>query len=59
MITLLHLAWNGGCPALLLYSMKDNSLILELPLSKERAQKAIAGGAILHCDSPKSIPAAR
>lgn len=56
MITLLHLAWNGGCPHLLLYSLETSALVMELPLSKERAQTVMAKGGKLHADSPRSIP---
>lgn len=55
MITFLHLAYRGGCPHLLLYTIGTRALIMEMPISKERAKVAMAGGAELHPDSPKIL----
>lgn len=56
MITLIHYAWRGGkTPHLLLYNIQTNALVLELPISKERAEIVLANGGTVHADSPKQI----
>lgn len=54
MITLLHMSYRGGLPHLLLYSLTDSSLQLELPIAKDKALRLKAGGCKLHCESPAS-----
>jgi hypothetical protein len=43
MITLLHMSWRGGSPHIVMYS-PSMEIAMELPISKERAQKLLAMG---------------